>query len=383
MTGHDLLDTIGDAKGTYILEAQQHREGTAETAGKTISFRRIWFIAALIALMLLLVGCTVAYVQGWFTAYFAERSDTPLSSEQIAYIEENEQVIAQTQTQNEWTVEVKSAMNDGTKAYIIIGVTAPENVSLARVITDDVITSRVEVGNDRMGNFIAFPDGVFPNSMTSRWEDDGDGLANTENLVIQINPDFERSTAAPFGSETQWKIHIENIIRISDNTEYRQELLNGKYAGQDGVMFEQDEIEKLYITEVLVEGTWDFTIHFEDNDAGVELLTEPVASKADVRRRVGPEIWEYETTYEDVTMTSFILKPLTATIYYECDGGVNFTDFKEKRIFVILKDGSQIELEHYGDGGEGYAILDAKTPIVLENVAYILMSDGTKLSMPE
>lgn len=60
MTNHDLLDTIGDANGKYIWETQSHREHSSRKR-KPIVFRRLWLIAAILALMLLLVGC-VAYV---------------------------------------------------------------------------------------------------------------------------------------------------------------------------------------------------------------------------------------------------------------------------------------------------------------------------------
>lgn len=61
MTDQQLLDAIGDAKGIYVREAQTHREGTAKSGGNVRSLRKLWLIAAIIALMLVLVGC-VAYV---------------------------------------------------------------------------------------------------------------------------------------------------------------------------------------------------------------------------------------------------------------------------------------------------------------------------------
>ena len=59
MTNHHLLDILGEVKGTYILQAQQHRQPRPQT--KRLNLKRTWLIAAIIALMLLLAGC-VAYV---------------------------------------------------------------------------------------------------------------------------------------------------------------------------------------------------------------------------------------------------------------------------------------------------------------------------------
>lgn len=62
MTTNEILDMIGDAKGSYIWDAQQVRSGGIVLTKKKPSVRKVWLIAAIVALMLLLVGCTVAYV---------------------------------------------------------------------------------------------------------------------------------------------------------------------------------------------------------------------------------------------------------------------------------------------------------------------------------
>lgn len=60
MNANEILDMIGDAKGTYLWETQKYRDGSA--GAKPLPRRRLWLVAAVIGLMLLLVGCTVAYV---------------------------------------------------------------------------------------------------------------------------------------------------------------------------------------------------------------------------------------------------------------------------------------------------------------------------------
>lgn len=49
-------------KGTYIWEVQQARCGATGTKRKRLSLRKVWLIAAVIGLMMPLVGCAVAYV---------------------------------------------------------------------------------------------------------------------------------------------------------------------------------------------------------------------------------------------------------------------------------------------------------------------------------
>ena len=62
MNANEILDMIGDAKGTYLWETQKYRDGTAGANPFPLPRRRLWLVAAVIGLMLLLVGCTVAYV---------------------------------------------------------------------------------------------------------------------------------------------------------------------------------------------------------------------------------------------------------------------------------------------------------------------------------
>ena len=61
MSYNDILDMVGDAKGCYVWDAQQIRSGQISTVRRTTS-RKVWLIAAVIAILLMLVGCTVAYV---------------------------------------------------------------------------------------------------------------------------------------------------------------------------------------------------------------------------------------------------------------------------------------------------------------------------------
>lgn len=62
MNANEILDMIGDAKGSYVWDAQQLRSGQAVPAKKRIPVKKLWLIAAIIVLMLVLVGCAVVYV---------------------------------------------------------------------------------------------------------------------------------------------------------------------------------------------------------------------------------------------------------------------------------------------------------------------------------
>lgn len=63
MRSDQLLDAIGEAKESYVLSALDTRNGK-RNVHKHLSFGRSLLIAAVIAMMLLLVGCAVIYVFG-------------------------------------------------------------------------------------------------------------------------------------------------------------------------------------------------------------------------------------------------------------------------------------------------------------------------------
>ena len=58
----DLLKSLGNVKDTYVISAEEFRQGTKHTQGKHLSTKRIWLIAAAIVLSLMLVGCAIVYI---------------------------------------------------------------------------------------------------------------------------------------------------------------------------------------------------------------------------------------------------------------------------------------------------------------------------------
>lgn len=368
MNTNEILDMIGEAEASYVWDAQQVRSGNAGGRRKLPRAKHIWLIAAIIALMLLLVGCTIAYVQGWFVDFFSARGESPLSDGQVSYLEANEKAINASQTQNGWTVELRSAISDGTKGIVIFGVTAPEEVSLEKVFRGDIVFSRPDVGNEE--DILLFPADAC-GCYSYVWEDDGDGLANTEYFVIEVEPDPQESTADPFAKNAVWHVSIENILRVTIN----EEVWDGM---EEIFVFDKD----LEFTEMLTEGTWEFSFSF-DTDTGTgfsrELLTESISTKALFYRKYGEGVGEYANFLENVTVTSFVLKPLTATIHYEqCDGWPALY-WNGNSVHAVMKDGRKIELEDSLSGGDGYIVLDAVLPIVLEEVDHIRMADGLNL----
>lgn len=368
MTSMELFELLGSVRDKYVVGAREEPAAPV----KHVSFKRPLLIAAMIALALLLVGCTVAYVNSWFTDFFAARSDEPLSSEQIEFIQEKEQIIQETQSKGDWTVELKSAIHDGRSAFAILAVTAPKEINL-----EPELPFRYSLDESLM-NLIGNDHNIVVNSIQGGWQDDQDGLANTHHYIIRWEPAQEDTPQSPFAPEVEWTIHVENILYEGEDTEYLQELLNGKYKGQEDIMFTGEEIERLSIKEVVAEGPWDFAFSFSESDMGIELLSSPITVNGYVHH------YAYETEYpqEDVTITSFVLHSFGAVIRHRSDAAVYIGDPFGTQAFAVMRDGSHISLEHQ-TGMAHEAEWHSSVPIVLSEVDHILLGDGTIIPMPE
>ena len=102
MTSFQLLKGLTGIDSELLVSVEQQTNASktkwSKSQSKHLSGKKIWLIAAVIVLAMLLVGCAVAYASGWFQQIFSARSETPLSSEQIQYIQNNEQIVGQSQT---------------------------------------------------------------------------------------------------------------------------------------------------------------------------------------------------------------------------------------------------------------------------------------------
>lgn len=411
MTSMELLELLGSIRDKYVVEA---REEAAPV--RRVSFKRPLLVAVIAALMLLLVGCTVAYVNGWFTDFFAARSDIPLSSEQMEFIQENEQIFQQSQTKGDWTIELKSAITDGETAYVIFGVTAPEDIDLegtnltispnrdqiipgnrpsmvydhknARTMFATSIGIDAGLGNGSPEHNIVWGGG-------SDWKADNDGRSNTLNYVFHINvdkmdPGKELLLEEPFASDITFHFVFQNFIHTWEDPEKRAEI-DTKYAGQD-YLISGDELDGLYQFETLAEEIWEFTITFDEKkleNKSVELITgDPVKTWGIVTWKLDNEPLFYKTGsgMGVVEITSFLLNPFGATLTYEYEEPAynvfieyqNTFGYEDRYIYAVMKDGSKIALHTDSTGDK----LEAETPIVLSEIDHILLGSGEKLPMP-
>lgn len=396
MKAIDLLVGFNSVKDSYVISAEEFRQGKR----KRLSTRKVWLIAAVIALTLLLVGCAVAYANGWFQQIFSARSETPLSSEQIQYIQNNEQPVGQSQTIDGWTIDLKSTISDGRLGYLVFQITAPDDVDLEQYLNPPTLDDkRLSMGNDSASRKAAYSLAVASIGTVDSernywyldsgdWIADGDGQPNTVLFCMtirceKIDPNKPMLLEDPFGKDVSFRIRLMGITLEYKNQELQREI-EEKYDGQAYIV-DGEEAAGLFCSDILTDEEWYFDVTFDPDNQFMELITKPVSVQAKVWRYADEKQWETKDSLEEVQISSFRVTPFGASISYvpkpDAIGiSLNLSQNMDAAIYAVMKDGSCIKLDGVGTDN---MILQAETPIVLSQLDHILLEDGTKLYTPD
>ena len=395
MKAIDLLVGFNSVKDSYVISAEEFRQGKR----KRLPTRKMWLIAAVIALTLLLVGCAVAYANGWFQQIFSARSETPLSSEQIQYIQNNEQIVGQSQTKKDWTVDLKSTICDGRTGYLVFRITGPDGMDLEQYLNPPTVDDK----RLSPGNYSVSRDRMYPLSKASignlneeknymfadggNWISDNDGKANSVLYCMSIRceklyPDKPMLLEEPFGKENTFHIRLMGITLEYTNLELQKEI-EEKYAGQAYIV-DGEEAVGLFCSDILTDEEWEFDVTFDSDNQFMELIIQPVSVQAKVWRYADEKQWDTVDSLEEVQISSFRVTPFGASISYvqkpDAIGiSLDLRQNMDVAIYAVMKDGSRIKLD---GAGTDNTILQAETPIVLSQLDYILLEDGTKLFAP-
>lgn len=253
-----------------------------------------------------------------------------------------------------YSITLKSVKSDGNKASITLGITAPEGVNLLEHNGYPVALKP----SNRWGFFEDISGGSGNVAGGYGVEDDGDGKANTQNVVLQYTASSEqmRKGGQPFASGKVWNIYWQDIY-----ASYLNEQTN-----------QPEEYP-------LVSGSWSIDVAFDDViTEELELIQTPVSAKASFG-------WDLKgnDVYQQTRITSFVLRPMSGAIVCDLeDAAPDFLTVGERCVYVMMKDGSNIKL--YSDyASAGIQILKPEATIDLSQVVSILMPDGTEIGVPE
>lgn len=361
--------TASNAVYGRILDMKNNRKPRNRMLPKLV------LVAAIVS-MLAVTASASEVVASWLRDYFIISNNGELTADQSVYIEKNEQKVNQSQTVDGYTIKIKSAMTDGRIAHLVLGYSAPEDVPLTKNSLDGAELQIVEFIHDNLTITDSLGRKEIKRSGTTVYYNyDG---TNTQDIMLQFALD-PKAESEIIDSEMEWHIRLGGMTGMYYDKAYSKELETTKYAGMKSHQLTDEEVERMHPKIRLCEGAWEFSFRFEHADhREIELINKPVVASACIG-------WdaEDEKIYEDVTITSFKLGGLSATITMDYQYGTPiFTNGEDSHIYVVMKDGSRVELKG-SSGSIGCLNLLANGPIILENVDHILLTDGTVIPMPK
>ena len=244
-------------------------------------------------------------------------------------------------TQNGYTLKLKSVETDGYAARVVVGITAPEDVDIESLNISTGRTFFRTPDRESMGGSGAF------NDVT-----DGDGLANTKDLVAEFTVSFQDGLRS-FELGATWDLDITDL-----------------YVDQ-----------WLPTSRVLTEGEWHFSITFDETNTdydALELISSPITATACTG-------WSLDG--KDVLMefpiSSFKLRKFSSEITQDTAAeteeqrraapSADFYGWRDHFAYAVMKDGTKIQLLERTNC----------EPIDLAQVDYVLLADGTKLPVPQ
>ena len=328
MNGKSLLIGLSYIDNKYIEESEKDMPARHAIAWKSL------LIAALIA-ALLLAGCgyVVLSESQWLQSFFSRQKGQPLSQGQLAYIEQNTQIIGQSLSINGCAVTVESAIAEERVACIRLRLEGP---GITDIYSGSFRPRPLADGEGYESLFFEKGQTCYDQSPygSGRWifSPDGNGISILIQLDQSADPD-----APSFEAGVPYVLHLTDL-HVSG--------------------FGKSE-------SLLAEGVWDFEIVFDHlNTDSAELIHSPIT-----------------ITHENISLCITSMKLRTMGIDVKFEPGPY--DYLGRNCFddswVVLRDGTRVSIypQFYQPGGSAGLSLDC--PIDLKEVDYVELRDGTKI----
>lgn len=341
-SANEIANNVFRRRDEYLSQRKQRK----------IIFQRISAIipiCVVVVLMLTTLGTCYAFAAGFgivddFLNFFEGRSERVLSASQQAHIEEAVAEVGESITCNDVTVTLKSAYADGSLAYILLDVEAPESVSLdAYGLHFDTAARELLRGNNPKKYLNTTGFGTADIIVA-----DNDGNENTTTIMLRVN------TLRLPGSQFSFADGYTRTLILDSLSAYEETYPYTQYT--------------------IADGTWKFNIDFVDvNQGEKELLSTPTQMQA---------IRGCSTDGMPVTVNSIRMQGLGLTFYYDVNAG----DTPEAGTFgpvqIQMKDGTRIDahsnmsLSLGKESGSDYICsYIAESPIVFADVDCIIINN--------
>jgi len=332
MNGRDLLIGLGAIDEEFYQEAEQPIPNRR---------KRIWLIAALVAALLLLAGCSYAVLSQaqWFRSFFGRLTGQILSQGQSAYIEGNVQSMGQSVTVGRYRLTLESALAEERTACIRLRLEGP---GLRNLYSGGFSPRPLADGTGNEAVF--FRKGRTPQEESPYTQGMWSFVSEGDSASILLWLEQSLSSETPFEAGVPYILHLTDL-----------------YGGPFG------KSEKL-----LAEGEWDFEIVFDHlSREQVELLTKPVTIDSPDYPGVS------------LTLTSWKLRALGMDVQFEPGSQDYLGRGCLADAFVVLKDGTRVGAYPLFYDPDGSATYTLDSPIDIREADYIQLREGTYLPVPE
>ena len=289
-----------------------------------------------------------------FLGIFRNRTDAPLSTNQQQFLEDAVAEIGESISCNGYTVTAQGAFTDGTVAYVLVDVEAPEGVAIDGLgIGFDTGAKEIIRGDnpDKLLNITGLSIAYIP-------VEDHDEKENTTSVLIQIS-----------------------CVRLNGST-YSFADGYSRYLELEDIHFFGDEYP--YTRTTISEGSWNFELVFNEVQEGeVELLAAPIHMQI---QRITV------TDYVDATIHSIRLKGMGVMCYYTIDA----EDVQEPGDFgdvqIVMKDGrvvnaypkSATAVENGTPGNTVFCCYYiTQAPVIFEDVDHVMIGENYTVSFPD
>ncbi len=245
------------------------------------SIRRVILIAATLICFFTLCCCVAAATLGtgdFFKDYFGFRQKNSLSKEQNEYIDKRTAAIGESVVQDGVTVVINGAVSDGTTAYIVVDIIAPDNQNIESLpLGFNVEFDKLKLDGQEKDHISSVATACIPVS-------DSDGKVNTAKMLIQYNVyQFQGSN-----------------FSLADGKKRTLQLRNLFYHKK----------EYPYSLCTVAEGLWEFEFAFtKAENKTTELLEESISAS----------YVQISGNRVDAEITSIEIKGLSAVVYYVLD----------------------------------------------------------------
>ena len=335
----DLLDAYGDPNidlerstplSSERIKALTMSKIKEQTAPKK---RRTTFRVLVVAAVIVTLAASAFAAGGeadWFQGFFEARSETELSAEQLAYIEQNAVDVDQSDTVNGYTMTVQSYISDGNLSYLKMKLQVPADA-------------------EPFGDYFMEQGPVLFRN--------GEPVENHSGRGRILSKDEDQKTIT-------FLLILDADLGLEDGDWVQMKFSN---------LYQRRRTEA---DELVAEGTWNFVMQSTDVQE-IELITDPVEC-----------VVHTTDGYEAVTLslTSVRLRSMSMEIEYDCPGENVWDYFIFDNVKVIMSDGSTMNMNHdthyMSEDGENTYEEDSfyvDAPLNLDEVAYIEFPGGTKI----